>query len=232
MPRKPRMFVANIPCHVIQRGNNRNVCFYSKHDYQFYLKCLNESCERYKVSLHAYVLMTNHVHLLLSPSDKTGVSKVMQSIGRRYVQYINKKLDRSGTLFEGRYKASLIEAESYFIACMRYIELNPVRANMVSLPKDYLWSSHHSNIGSKPRKGLTAHPVFQSLGDNPDKAFITYASLFRSEQEDYVVQKLRDYAHVSMPLGSEDFKHEIETALDRKIGYLKIGRPRKNKVRG
>ena len=164
MPRKPRMFSAGVPCHVIQRGNNRSACFFETENNLFYLECLAQSCKRYKVDLHAYVLMTNHIHLLMTPSDEQGISAVMQSVGRRYVQYINKALCCSGTLFEGRFKASLIQADSYFISCMRYIELNPVRANMVTSPEDYLWSSYHVNVGLKPRKLLSPHLSYLALG--------------------------------------------------------------------
>lgn len=111
MPRKPRMYLPGMPCHVIQRGNNRDACFYAEQDYQFYLECLLDACRRYHVAVHAYVLMTNHVHLLMTPEDSEGISRVMQSVGRRYVQYINFEYQRSGTLWEGRHKASLVEAE-------------------------------------------------------------------------------------------------------------------------
>jgi len=137
MPRKPRMFIPGVPCHVIQRGNNRDVCFYCDDDYLFYLECLKSACKRYHVSVHAYILMTNHVHLLMQPEDEVGITRVMQSIGRRYVQYINRAYRRSGTLWEGRFKASIINAEEYLLACYRYIELNPVRANMVTHPANY-----------------------------------------------------------------------------------------------
>ena len=124
MPRKPRMYLAGVPCHVIQRGNNRDACFYAEQDYQFYLDCLQDAGRRYRVAVHAYVLMTNHVHLLLTPKDTEGISRVMQSVGRRYVQYINFEYQRSGTLWEGRHKASLVQAEDYLFTCMRYIELD------------------------------------------------------------------------------------------------------------
>jgi putative transposase len=131
MPRKARIYVAGVPCHVIQRGNNRSACFYADEDYLFYLDVLADACRRHKVALHAYVLMTNHAHFLMSPQDETGIPLVMQSLGRRYVQYINKTYRRSGTLWEGRYKASLVDVENYLLACYRYIEMNPVSAAMV-----------------------------------------------------------------------------------------------------
>ena len=141
MPRKPRMYLPSVPCHVIQRGNNREASFFAHQDYLFYLNCLGEACNRYNVAVHAYVLMTNHVHLLMTPDDREGISRVMQSIGRRYVQYINKEYQRCGTLWESRHKASLVDAEQYLLTCYRYIELNPVVANMVKHPGVYAWSS-------------------------------------------------------------------------------------------
>ncbi|MGI0034916.1 MAG: transposase [Nitrososphaera sp.] len=141
MPRKPRMYLAGQPCHVVQRGNNRCATFFDDVDYRHYVGCLKEATGCYRVSLHAYVLITNHVHLLMTPSDEFGVSRVMQSLGRRYVQYINHQFRRTGTLWEGRHKASLVQAEHYLLTCYRYIELNPVRAGMVSHPGEYRWST-------------------------------------------------------------------------------------------
>lgn len=138
MPGKPRVYLPETPCHVIQRGNNRKASFFSAQDYQFYLECLYDACQRYGVKVHAYVLMTNHVHLLLTPKREDSISLTMQSIGRRYVQYINKEYRRTGTLWESRHKASLVDEDNYLLTCMRYIELNPVRTNMVEQP---LWLS-------------------------------------------------------------------------------------------
>ena len=145
MPRKPRFNIVGIPQHVIQRGNNREPCFYSEQDYQRYLKDLSDSAKKHDCRIHAYVLMTNHVHLLVTPMVEHGISNMMQALGRRYVYYINKNYQRSGTLWEGRYKASLIDNERYLLTCMRYIELNPVRAKMVEHPGEYPWSSYQAN---------------------------------------------------------------------------------------
>ncbi|MCA1854190.1 MAG: transposase [Beggiatoa sp.] len=130
MVRLPRLSLASIPQHVIQRGNNRQACFYADEDYRFYLECLGEAARKYRVSVHAYVLMTNHVHLLMTPTSAAGMSQVMQTLGRRYVRYINYTYRRSGTLWEGRYHASLVQGDRYLLTCYRYIELNPVRANI------------------------------------------------------------------------------------------------------
>lgn len=170
MPRKPRMYLAGVPCHVIQRGNNRDACFYAEQYYQFYLECLQDACRRYHVAVHAYVLMTNHVHLLMMPDDTEGISRVMQSVGRRYVQYINFEYQRSGTLWEGRHKASMVHAEEYLFTCMRYIELNPLRANMVKHPADYRWSSYRANGQGEPSPLITPHTLYTAMGpDSPQR---------------------------------------------------------------
>lgn len=229
MPRKPRMYSAGVPCHVIQRGNNRSTCFFEPENNLFYLDCLAHSCKKYHVDLHAYVLMTNHIHLLMTPNDENGISAVMQSVGRRYVQYINKALCRTGTLFEGRFKASLIQADSYFIACMRYIELNPVRANMVINPEEYHWSSYHVNAGLKPRKLLSPHLSYLALGKDIECVESNYRSLFSIELEQATINAISSAAKFNMPYGDNRFKKEIELALGRSIGFEKRGRPRKVK---
>ena len=137
MPRKPRFNLVGIPQHVIQRGHNREPCFYAEQDYQQYLDDLKEVAKKYECCIHAYVLMTNHIHMLVTPMVDHGISNMMQALGRRYVYYINKSYHRSGTLWEGRYKSSLIDSDKYLLVCMRYIELNPVRAAMVEHPGEY-----------------------------------------------------------------------------------------------
>ncbi len=227
MPRKLRMFQANMPCHVISRGNNRNVCFYDHTDYLFYLECLSDACIKYSGSLHAYVLMTNHVHLLITPSTKDSIPQIMQSIGRRYVQYINKTYRRTGTLWEGRYKASLIDAEQYLLACYKYIELNPVRASMVNHPGEYPWSSYAVNSGLKGRKQLTMHDVYKRLGVDHNSRCCAYKELFLTDISPELINKIQQASTFSMPLGNHKFKQQIEQALKRKLGRAKLGRPPK-----
>ncbi|MBL4672226.1 MAG: transposase [Arenicella sp.] len=227
MPRKPRYYLAGVPCHVISRGNNSNACFFENEDYQFYLECLSSACRRYAVSLHAYVLMTNHVHLLMTPTDREGISRVMQSIGRRYVQFVNVKYRKSGTLWEGRHKASLVDAERYLLVCYRYIEMNPVRANMVSKPDQYRWSSFHENSGIMPLKRVTPHDVYQRLGIDTSSRHNTYLDLFKTElrNDDTVISTVSWAAQFSMPLGDSRFCEQIENAVGRKLGYSRRGRP-------
>lgn len=225
MPRKPRMYMAGMPCHVIQRGNNREACFFSEQDYLFYLDCLDDACRRYKVSLHAYVLMTNHVHFLMTPSDLEGVSRVMQSLGRRYVQYVNKEYCRSGTLWEGRHKASIVDAEDYLLTCMRYIELNPVRANMVVHTGEYRWSSYAVNAQGDRKPLIQPHAVFIALGCSQHERLHRYRTFFSAQIDDCDIHAIRKATEFSVPLGSERFVRQIEKALGRSVGYAKRGRP-------
>ena len=145
MPRLPRYVLPGVPQHIIQRGNNRQAIFACEDDYSVYLDWLKRAAEQYGLAIHAYVLMTNHVHLLATPDAEDSIGKTLQSLGRRYVQYFNRRYGRTGTLWESRYRATVIDSESYLLACSRYIELNPVRAAMVGEPGEYPWSSYRCN---------------------------------------------------------------------------------------
>jgi putative transposase len=232
MPRKPRFYLPGVTCHVVQRGNNRSCCFFSDSDYQLYLGCLEHACNQYEVALHAYVLMTNHCHLLMTPETKDGISKVMQSVGRRYVQYVNKSYGRSGTLWEGRHKASLVDTESYLLACYRYIELNPVRAGMVKTPGDYPWSSFHVNANGDESSLITPHTVYLALDRDQTHSCARYRKLFEMALDKGVLNEIRTATEFSMPLGNDRFKEEIEAALDLKVGHAKRGRPAKQDGEG
>ncbi len=230
MPRKPRMYLPGIPCHVIQRGNNREASFFADHDYQFYLECLHDASKRYGVLVHAYVLMTNHVHLLLTPLKQDSLSLTMQSLGRRYVQYINKEYKRTGTLWESRHKSSLIDGDNYLLKCMRYIELNPVRANMVNHPGEYRWSSYQCNGNSAYNALISHHEIYALLGSNAEIRTQAYRSLFEDELEQVDINMIRNSALFSMPTGNSRFKVQIEKVLCRKLGHAKRGRPSKGCV--
>ena len=225
MPRKPRMYLPGVPSHVVQRGNNREVSFFCDDDYLFYLECLKEAATKYDVAVHAYVLMTNHVHLLLTPVTVEGISLVMQSVGRRYVQYINYICRRTGTLWEGRHKASLIDAESYLMSCYRYIELNPVRAGMVSHPGDYRWSSYRHHAYGEKNKLVSDHDLYRRLGPGPDERHYHYRELFNSDLDNELLHSIRNAANFSMPLVNDRFKQQIEQTLGRRIGQAKRGKP-------
>lgn len=225
MPRKPRMYLPHIPCHVVQRGHNRSVCFHAPDDYRYYLHCLNDARQRYDVKLHVYCLMTNHVHLLMTPATVTGISHVMQSVGRRYVQYINKTYRRSGTLWEDRHKGSLIQAEDYLLICYRYIEMNPVRSRMVAHPADYPWSSYRCHAYGEANPLITPHELYERLDRNEPVRRECYRSLFMTDLEKDELHAVRRAVEFSMPLGNDRFRDEIEQALGRKIGYAKRGKP-------
>ncbi len=225
MPRKPRMYLAGVPSHIVQRGNDRHACFFEEENYLFYLHCLEAACKRYRVAVHAYVLMTNHVHLLMTPTDEHGISRVMQLVGNRYVQYINKRYGRTGTLWEGRHKASLVDAERYLLACYRYIELNPVRAAMVANPAEYRWSSYRHNATGAPSIIVTPHEQFLAISADADERRHHYRELLRAGIHHDEVKEIRKAATFSMPLGSDRFKSDIETMLGRTIGQSHRGRP-------
>jgi len=226
MPRKPRMYLPGIPCHIIQRGNNRDATFYAQPDYQFYLACLDDAVRRYKLAIHAYVLMTNHVHILATPEHKESISLVMQSVGRRYVQYINKEYRRTGTLWEGRHKACLVNADEYLMTCSRYIELNPVAASMAPHPGDYRWSSFRCNASGKNDPLVTRHDLYKHLGSTSEERQESYLHLFDHAVDPEDIKRIKSATEFSMPLGNTRFKEQIELALNRKIGHAHRGRPR------
>jgi putative transposase len=225
MPRKARFYAAGIPCHIVQRGNNRQACFFSNQDFAFYINVLTEALDTYCVKLHAFVLMTNHVHLLMTPNCHEGISNVMQSTGRKYVRYINGLYNRTGTLWEGRHKASLIDSSKYLLICQRYIELNPVRANMVIRPIDYRWSSYQANANGKSIKCITPHPEYLSLGTSKEQREHAYREIFGHVLLPEQIHQLRECLQHNYPLGSDNFKNQIEQTLNAKIGQLKPGRP-------
>lgn len=225
MPRRKRPYIAGIPCHVVQRGNNRQPCFFCNDDFGFFMNVLVEALEEFEVSLHAYVLMNNHVHLLMTPRTKDGISKVMQSVGRRYVRYINSVYRRTGTLWEGRHKASLIDSDSYLLLCQRYIELNPVRASMVSHPDEYVWSSYQANAMGKKIKGVTPHELYLRLGSNISNRLHAYRHLFKEYISADLIQEMRECLCHDYPLGNDNFRRQIEEAHKIRFGHKKPGRP-------
>ena len=229
MARLPRLNLLNIPLHVIQRGNNCQVCFFTETDYTTYLDKLKEYSRKYKVQVHGYILMTNHVHLLMTPEEENGISKLMQSLGRYYVRYINKTYARTGTLWEGRYKASLIDSEKYFLAVSRYIELNPVRAGMVKYPEDYPWSSYQKNAMGKSIELITPYTTYLLLGKTDKERQMRYIALFDPKIPDCTLIEIRDSINKSWVLGDGKFKQKIETQVGRRISPLPRGGDKKSK---
>ena len=229
MPRRPRAWLRDVPLHVIQRGNNRAPCFFAEEDYHCYLHWLRVYLEKYQCALHAYVLMTNHVHLLVTPGKEGSASRLMQSLGRRYVQYINRQYKRSGTLWEGRFKASLVQAEADLLTCSRYIELNPVRAQMVRPPQDYRWSSYRRHALNEGGEWLTDHPVYSGLGATVATRIEAYQALFRTELDAEDLKTIRAATNRSGAMGSDRFREEIAVTLGRRSGLTKRkGRPRRD----
>jgi len=201
MPRPPRIVLPSVPLHIIQRGNNRIPCFLSQNDYLVYLDILRECAYDAGCALHAYVLMTNHVHLLLSPDDSASASTLMQRLGRRYVQYFNRRHGRTGTLWEGRFRSCLVQDARYFLICHRYIELNPVRARMVDAPADYPWSSYRTNALGKDNPLITPHPIYAALGGSLAACRAAYQGLFSDLLSDEMLDEIRLSSHGSRPLG-------------------------------
>ena len=223
MPRQPRFTIPDIPQHVIQRGNNREPCFYAESDYRYYLDTLREAIEHNTCKLHAYVLMTNHVHLLITPSTEFGLSHAMQDLGRKYVRYINHTYKRTGTLWEGRFKSCLVDSNDYLLNCMRYIELNPVRAGIVAHPGEYSWSSFQTNAANKTDEMISMHPVYEELGKNSEKRCYTYRELFHLQIDDKQIQAIRDAINGQLVYGREKFKEKIEKTARRKTRRGKDG---------
>ena len=227
MPRKPRFFLPNVPTHVVQRGNNRQAIFFSDGDYRVYLDWVREAAQRWGCAIHAYVLMTNHVHLLITPRDADGISRFMQYLGRRYVPYVNHQYRRSGTLWEGRFKSHLVQCEAHLLVCHLYIEMNPVRAGMVAAPGQYRWSSYRSNALGESNPILTAHTEYLSLGGSEESRRAAYRGLFASQIGEASLKQLRACLQTGTPLGNDRFREQIEQTLGLKVGFSKRGRPKK-----
>jgi len=191
MPRRPRLDLVGVAQHVVQRGHNREVCFASNEDFVAYAHFLKEASQRAKVHVHAWVFMSNHVHLLVTPQRIGGVSKMMQNLGGRYVPYFNYVYKHSVTLWEGRFKSCLVDSEEYLLKCYRYIELNPVRAGMVKNPSDYRWSSYGINALGKESELCNPHPIYSALGKDDIERQIKYRKLFEHELDTELIKELR-----------------------------------------
>ena len=203
MARPPRLELAGVPLHVIQRGNNRAACFFGDVDRRFYLKCLARASRRARCAVHAYVLMTNHVHLLVTPETPGAVALMMQEMGRRYVRVINTIHGRSGTLWEGRFKSSLVGSERYLLKCHQYIELNPVRAGIASTAAAYPWSSHSHYLGEQTSPLISEHSCYRALGSDPAERRRAFRALFEQELEAESIQRIREAIHAGCAIGVE-----------------------------
>lgn len=229
MTRLPRVCLPGIPLHLIQRGNNRQACFASQDNFAVYASWLQEYAARYRVDVHAWVFMTNHVHLLVTPYTASGVSKMMQSLGQRYVRYFNHTYRRTGTLWEGRYKSCVVDAENYLLACQRYIELNPVRAGMVESQADYIWSSYQANGLGKDIGIHTPHPVYLRLGHDAPVRERAYRDLLKVHVDIHDDVMIREATNKGLSVGSERFKQKIERLSGLRVTEKRKGPKPKNK---
>ena len=226
MPRRPRVHLDGIPLHIVQRGHNREPCFFGEEDYLSYLHWLKEALAENHCSLHAYVLMTNHVHLLLTPKKAEAVPKLIISLGRRYVQYINRSYKRTGTLWDSRYKSSLVQADTYLLTCQRYIELNPVRAAMVDDPAHYRWTSYRANALGQVDDRLTPHALYMAMGRSDKARQAAYRELFHAHLDTAAVDDIRLALNQNQPLGNERFYTKIEKMTGIRREAKPRGRPR------
>jgi putative transposase len=225
MPRRPRISPIGTTLHVTQRGHNRSRTFFEERDYREYLHLLHIASKRASCAVHAYVLMTNHVHLLVTPELETGVSKLLQYVGSRYVAWLNRRLNRTGTLWEGRFRSSPVDRDRYCLACYRYIELNPVRAGIVRHPADYRWSSYGANALGLSSVLVSPHPTFVALAESPNERRRRYAELFNEVLPTETLSRIREGVRSGRPTGAAPFVEEIEGRSRRVV--RRRGRPRK-----
>ena len=230
MARLPRYFVKNVPQHIILRGNNREAIFVNDEDCLFFKDVLQDAAKRNGLAIHAYIFMTNHIHLLGSPATEESIPKTMQSLGRRYVQYFNYRYQRTGTLWEGRYRATIVEAETYLFECMRYIELNPVRAGMVRHPGEHAWSSYLTNAGFAADPMVKSHRLYRALGTTDEARFDAYRALVQMPMDAEMLKTIRDSTNKGWAMGGGRFKSKIETLTDRRVAPLPKGRPKRQEV--
>jgi putative transposase len=225
MPRRARMYISGLPYHVVQRGNNREACFLEPENYQFYLELWQQMSQRYGVQVHAYCLMTNHIHFLATPEKSCSLSNTLKVVGSRYAYYFNKNYGRSGTLWEGRHKSSLVQTNRYLLTCYRYIEMNPVRAEMVKRPEEYKWSSYGVNAWGDTG-WISPHDEYLALGKERHDRLCAYRALFQTELSEFDLNEVRKSVHYCQPFGDDRFKLQIESKYGIKLGQTKRGRPK------
>lgn len=226
MPRRPRIHLDNVPLHIVQRGHDRQPCFFAEEDYLAYLHWLAEALKKERCALHAYALMTNHVHLLITPKKAEAVPRLIIALGRRYVQYIDTTYRRSGTLWDSRYKSSVIQADTYLLTCQRYIELNPVRAAMVDDPAHYRWTSYRHNGLGQANAILTPHALYLALGNDEAQRLRAYRALFRAQLDRSAIDDIRLALNQNQPLGNSRFCDKIERVTGQRREAKPRGRPR------
>lgn len=226
MARQPRLSLPSYPHHVIQRGNNRQPIFLAAKDYAVFLECLREAKRKCHARLYAYVLMTNHVHLLAEPEHEGDLRRFMQSVGRRYVRYINDTYERTGTLWEGRFKGAIVNRDEYLIMCSRHIELNPVRAGIVRHPREYRWSSYHGRAMGRPDPLLDEDPWYVTLGDSPQARAEVYAKWRETSVSDNEWDRIRKATQQGRVVESDVFQEETGGRVGRRLVGETRGRPK------
>jgi putative transposase len=229
MARLPRLVLPNLPHHILQSANDGQLVFREAEDFERFLGWLRESAKEFKVAIHAYVLMPDHLHLLASPATVEGLAQMMQRVGRYYVPWYNAKYGRSGSLFKGRFKTSLTDSEKYFMACSRYIESNPVRSQLVADAVDYPWSSYPHHAGLKPDPVITDHALYWALGNTPFQREAAYRELSRPMLSEKEMAVLDAAVLKGWPLGSDAFKTDLQLRAKRQVLPAKRGRPFKVK---
>ncbi|QAU23264.1 transposase [Dyella sp. M7H15-1] len=230
MPRSPRFDVADVSQHVIQRGLSRAQCFFAPADYRCYMTQLLHASRRWQCAVHAYVLMNNHVHLLVTPSTVGALASMMQAIGRNYVSYVNATYHRSGTLWEGRYKSCLVDTDDYLLSCYRYIELNPVRKGLVDEPSAYPWSSYGCNALGNSDPLIIPHMQYLALGNEKEERLRAYRRLFAADIDNKRLEEIRTYIQQQRALGSPAFQNWVESVLGRYAKARPAHRPRRTEV--
>ena len=223
MPRSLRLVLPGVALHIIQRGNNRTACFHTDNDRLVYLAHLRQLSEKYECAVHAYCLMTNHVHLLATPANAGAVTGLMRDLGQRYVQYFNGRHARSGTLWEGRFRSCIAESARYVLACYRYIELNPVRARMVDHPSGYLWSSYAINSGMCSDPLIAPHSEYTALASEAESRFMAYRRLIDENLDPALQQAIREATNSGYPLASDGFKAKVLAPLGWRLEPGKPG---------
>lgn len=227
MARLPRYTVINQPQHIMQRSRDGQSIFIEQPDYQYYHDCLEAAAYNYHLRVHAYVLMPDHVHILASPGNADSVSRTVQSIGRNYVQYFNESYGGEGTLWEGRYRATVIDDKPYLLPCSRYIELNPVRAGLVRGPRDYHWSSYAHNALGRNDPMISPHREYRNLGKSYAERSAAYRALFKQKLSKAIVAEITEATLKGWALGDSKFAARIEKISGRRASQLPKGRPRR-----
>lgn len=226
MARRSRYHIAHVAQHVQQRGHNRQPAFFCDEDFRFYLTCLQEAAVSHACAVHAYALTRHEVQLLLTPREAWGVAKLMQSIGRSYVQYVNAKYRRSGTLWEGRYRACLVD-QQHILPCSQYIEWNPVHTGLAKHPPSYPWSSCGAHTNGQRDQLLTPHPRYLALGVSTKLRAVAYRRLLARQLDSPVMQQIERAIRCCGLLGDEAFVRSVELALERNLRPRRPGRPKK-----